>query len=74
MVLDNEKTLKVIGLKLMEKGLHLYWSTCVAHCLDLCFEDIGQKSNVKKLLEDAKLVTSLIYNHIWTMNLMKKCT
>jgi hypothetical protein len=73
-VTDNEAALKAAGLKLMEKRPTLYWSPCAAHCLDLCLEDIGKKSNVQKVLDEAKKVTLFIYNHIWTVNLMKKYT
>ncbi|KAE8671076.1 Sugar transport protein [Hibiscus syriacus] len=45
-----------------------------AHCLDLCLEDNGKKSSVEKVLEKAKKVTCFIYNHIWTVDLMKKYT
>ncbi|MBA0763302.1 hypothetical protein Gotri_012770, partial [Gossypium trilobum] len=45
-----------------------------AHCLDLCLEDIGKKPSVAKLLDKAKKVTCFIYNHIWTVDLMKKYT
>ncbi|CAL0306258.1 unnamed protein product [Lupinus luteus] len=70
----NEKAVKATGQKLMEKRPHLYWSACSAHCLDLCLEDIGKKKNVHKSLEEARMVTAFIYNHIWTVNLMKKYT
>ncbi|XP_029128921.1 uncharacterized protein LOC109806898 [Cajanus cajan] len=73
-VTDNEKALKAAGQKLMEKRQHLYWTACAAHCLDLCLEDIGKKKNVQKLLSDAKVVTTFIYNHTWIVNLMKKYT
>ncbi|WJX40233.1 hypothetical protein P8452_27731 [Trifolium repens] len=53
-VTDNEAALKAAGLKLMEKRPTLYWSPCAAHCLDLCLEDIGKKSNVQKVLDEAK--------------------
>ncbi|KAF1883414.1 hypothetical protein Lal_00042171 [Lupinus albus] len=71
---NNEKSIKAIGQKLMEKRPHLYWSACSAHCLDLCLEDIGKKKSVQKSLEEAKMVTTFIYNHIWIVNLMKKYT
>ncbi|KAF1891319.1 hypothetical protein Lal_00016950 [Lupinus albus] len=58
----------------MEKRPHLYWSACSAHSLDLCLGDIGKKKSVQKSLEEAKTVTTFIYNHIWTVNLMKKYT
>ncbi|CAJ2641675.1 unnamed protein product [Trifolium pratense] len=70
----NEESLKAAGLKLMEKRPTLYWSPCAAHCLDLCLEDIGKKSNVQRVLDEAKKVTLFIYNHIWTVSLMKKYT
>lgn len=73
-VTDNEAALKAAGHKLMEKRPHLYWSSCAAHCLDLCLEDIGKKKNVEKLLGDARIVTTFIYNHIYIVNLMKKYT
>ncbi|XP_045809898.1 uncharacterized protein LOC123904258 [Trifolium pratense] len=73
-VTDNEAALKAAGLKLMEKRPTLYWSPCAAHCLDLCLEDIGKKSNVQRVLDEAKKVTLFIYNHIWTVSLMKKYT
>ncbi|MFQ6642923.1 hypothetical protein Gotur_018278 [Gossypium turneri] len=44
------------------------------HCLDLCLEDIGKKSSVAKVLDEAKKVTCFIYNHIGTFDLMKKYT
>nr|KJB61550.1 hypothetical protein B456_009G365600 [Gossypium raimondii] len=53
---------------------HLYWTSCVAHYLDLCLEDIGKKPSVAKVLDEAKKVTCFKYNHIWTVNLMKKYT
>ncbi|KAF1879810.1 hypothetical protein Lal_00039682 [Lupinus albus] len=73
-VTDNERALKVAGQKLMEKIPHLYWFACSTHYLDLCLEDIGKKKSVQKSLEEAKTVTTFIYNHIWTVNLMKKYT
>ncbi|KAK5819835.1 hypothetical protein PVK06_024864 [Gossypium arboreum] len=71
---DNEAAMKATGKKLMLKRKHLYWTSCVAHYLDLCLEDIGKKPSVAKVLDEAKKVTCFIYNHIWTVDLMKKNT
>ncbi|MFQ6619833.1 hypothetical protein Gotur_000856 [Gossypium turneri] len=71
-VTDNEAAMKAAGKKLMLKRKHLYWTSCVAHCLDLCLEDIGKKPSVAKVLDEAKKMTCFIYNHIWTVDLMKK--
>ncbi|KAK8477885.1 hypothetical protein V6N11_031007 [Hibiscus sabdariffa] len=73
-VTDNEAAMKAAGKRLMLKRTHLYWTSCAAHCLDLCLEDIGKKSSVARVLEEAKKVTCFIYNHIWTVDLMKKYT
>ncbi|KAG8477998.1 hypothetical protein CXB51_027405 [Gossypium anomalum] len=73
-VTDNEAAMKAAGKKLMLKRKHLYWTSCAAHSLDLCLEDIGKKPTVAKVLDEAKKVTCFIYNHIWTVNLMKKYT
>nr|KJB09145.1 hypothetical protein B456_001G125800 [Gossypium raimondii] len=41
---------------------------------NLCLEDIGKKPSVAKVLDEAKKMTCFIYNHIWTVDLMKKYT
>ncbi|KAG8480705.1 hypothetical protein CXB51_025416 [Gossypium anomalum] len=73
-VIDNEAAMKAAGKKLMLERKHLYWTSCAAHCLDLCLEDIGKKPSVGKVLDEAKKVTCFIYNHIWSVDLMKKYT
>ncbi|KAK5772146.1 hypothetical protein PVK06_048418 [Gossypium arboreum] len=73
-VTDNEAAMKAAGKKLMLKREHLYWTSCAAHCLDLCLEDIGKRPSVAKVLDEAKKVTCFIYNHTWTVDLMKKHT
>ncbi|XVF04255.1 hypothetical protein REPUB_Repub05bG0066900 [Reevesia pubescens] len=73
-VTDNEVAIKATGKQLMAKRKHLYWTSCAAHCLDLCLEDIGKKQSIEKVLEEAKKVTCFIYNHIWTVDLLKKYT
>ncbi|XP_040952758.1 uncharacterized protein [Gossypium hirsutum] len=47
-VTDNEAAMKAAGKKLMLKRKHLYWTSCAAHCLDLCLEDIGKKAQCSK--------------------------
>ncbi|KAF7827014.1 uncharacterized protein G2W53_018178 [Senna tora] len=51
--IDNEGALKAAGKKLMKKRKHVYWTPCAAHCINLCLEDIGKKSNVKNVLKNA---------------------
>ncbi|MFQ6654319.1 hypothetical protein Gotur_025370, partial [Gossypium turneri] len=71
-VTDNEAAMKAVGKKLMLKRKYLYWTSCAAHYLDLCLEDIGKKPSIAKVFDEAKKVTCFIYNHIWTVDLMKK--
>ncbi|KAE8690354.1 hypothetical protein F3Y22_tig00110895pilonHSYRG00140 [Hibiscus syriacus] len=73
-VTDNEAAMKAAGKKIMLKRKHLYWTSCAAHCLDLCLEDIGKRPSVAKVLQEAKKVTCFIDNHIWIVDLMKKYT
>ena len=40
-VTDNEASFKAVGMLLMKKWKHLFWSPCVAHCIDLMLKDIG---------------------------------
>ena len=37
-VTDNEASFNAAGHMLMEKRKHLFWSPCVAHCIDLMLE------------------------------------
>ena len=52
-VTDNEASFKAAGRMLMEKRKHLFWSPCVAHCIDLMLEDIDFAKLVKETLDDA---------------------
>ena len=38
-VTDNATNYKVIGQMLMVKRKKLFWTPCVAHCVDLVLED-----------------------------------
>ncbi|KAG8503910.1 hypothetical protein CXB51_001862 [Gossypium anomalum] len=51
---DNEAAMKAARKELMLKRKHLYWTSCAAHCLDLCLKDIGKKPSVAKVLDGAE--------------------
>jgi len=40
-ITDNSSNYVSVGKLLEAKRHNLYWSPCVAHCIDLMFEDIG---------------------------------
>ncbi|KAK5793094.1 hypothetical protein PVK06_034230 [Gossypium arboreum] len=71
---DNEAAIKANGKMLMRKRRHLYWSACFAHCLDLILEEIGNRKSVRRILDEAKKITSFIYNHTWMIDYMKRYT
>ena len=73
-ITDNEVSFKAAGHMLMEKRKHLFWSPCAAHYIDLILEDIGSVKSVKEILDDAKMITSFIYNSLKVVNLMKLFT
>ena len=39
--------------KLLMKKYNLYWTPCVAHCIDLMFEDISKRDIVAQLIRNA---------------------
>ena len=54
---------------------HLYWISCVAHCIDLMLEDIGKQiPRVKSCLKKAMSINGYIYNFVGLVNLMRKFT
>ena len=58
-VIDNETSFKVVGILLMEKRKHLFWSPCAADCIDLMFEDFGSMKQIEETLDQAKMITGL---------------
>ncbi|RVW88488.1 hypothetical protein CK203_043879 [Vitis vinifera] len=57
--LNNGSAFMKAGKQLMKK-YNLYWTPCVAHCIDLIFEDIAQmRSIVVETLFDQELQVSL---------------
>ncbi|KAL0917971.1 hypothetical protein M5K25_013083 [Dendrobium thyrsiflorum] len=71
-VTDNASAYKAAGHMLMEKRKHLYWTPCVAHCIDLILEQLGDLPQHKNALSKAKKITKFIYNHSWVLALMRK--
>ena len=58
--------------KLLMKKYNLYWTPCVAHCIDLMFEDIGKRERVFNFITNARKITNFIYNHGFLLATMKK--
>ncbi|RVW62857.1 hypothetical protein CK203_056272 [Vitis vinifera] len=73
-VTDNEASFKAVGMLLMEKQKHLFWSPCAAHYIDLMLEDIASMKQTKETLDQAKMIIEFIYNNLKVVNLMKVFT
>ncbi|XP_019179561.1 PREDICTED: uncharacterized protein LOC109174772 [Ipomoea nil] len=73
-ITDNASNYRAAGQMLMEKRKHLYWTPCVAHCLDLMLEKIGELPQDKNALIKAKKVSNYIHNHSWVLSLMRQFT
>ncbi|RVW73766.1 hypothetical protein CK203_057623 [Vitis vinifera] len=63
-----------MGRLLELKRPHLYWTPCVAHCLDLILEDIRKLPNIKRTLERAISLNGYIYNRSGLLNMMRRFT
>uniref|UniRef100_A0A8R7V3T3 DUF659 domain-containing protein n=1 Tax=Triticum urartu TaxID=4572 RepID=A0A8R7V3T3_TRIUA len=62
-VSDNGSNYKAVGRLLMEKYPTMYWTPCVAHCLDLMLEDVGKIKEFSHCIAKAKRTTGFIYAH-----------
>ena len=73
-ITDNASNYVLVGKMLESKHKTIFWTPCVAHCIDLMLEDIGKQDWVKDVIEQAKSITKYIYNYSWVSNLMRKNT
>ncbi|XP_057779563.1 uncharacterized protein LOC130998147 [Salvia miltiorrhiza] len=73
-VTDNASNYKAAGKLLMEKMKSLYWTPCVAHCIDLMLEKLGELPQHKNALMKARKVSNFIYNHGLVLAMMRKHT
>jgi hypothetical protein len=73
-VTDNGANYKAAGKILMDRIPTLFWSPCVAHCLDLMLEEIGNLKAFKKPIARARRVTIFIYWHGRLLSAMRAQT
>ena len=74
MVNDNAANYVVAGRLLMEEFPSIFWSPCVAHCINLILQDIGKLQSVCCVVKHASGITKYIYNHCYPLYLMRKFT
>ncbi|XP_042444056.1 uncharacterized protein LOC122029182 [Zingiber officinale] len=73
-IVTNNASCNISAGHLLENRFpHLYWTPCVAHCLDLLLEDIF-KIHLKKLHERALMVNGYIYNRPQVLSMMREFT
>ncbi|KAJ8775002.1 hypothetical protein K2173_020006 [Erythroxylum novogranatense] len=73
-ITDNDSAYKAAGIRLQRTYNSFYWTPCVAHCIDLILEDIGNPRYFPvfdETMQKAKKVTKFIYNRAWILNLMR---
>ena len=58
--------------KFLMKKYNLYWTPCLAHCINLMCEDIGKQESVSNLITNARKITNFICNHSWLLATMRK--
>ncbi|XP_050909989.1 uncharacterized protein LOC127123852 [Lathyrus oleraceus] len=62
-VIDNAENYKVVGEMLMRKRNKLYWTPCIAHCLDLMLEDLEKKISIhEETIPKGKKIITFIYS------------
>ncbi|XP_042410002.1 uncharacterized protein LOC121999379 [Zingiber officinale] len=74
-ITDNAANYKAAGEMLMEKRKNLYWTPCVAHCIDLILEDFEKKLEVhKETITKARRVATYIYSRTLLISMLRHFT
>ncbi|KAL6328069.1 hypothetical protein AAG906_033341 [Vitis piasezkii] len=71
-IVINNKSMFVKAGKVLMKNFNLYWTPCVAYCINLMFEDIGKRPSVANVICSGHKITNIIYNHGWLLAKMRK--
>ena len=74
MMTDNAANYVVASKLLMEEFPLIFWSPCAAHCINLILQDIGKLQSVCSVVEHASGIIKYIYNHCYSLYLMRKFT
>jgi hypothetical protein len=59
-VIDNASNCKLMGRIIIVEYIHIVWSLCVTHQLDLVVESNGKLNWVKKLLNIAENMVTFV--------------
>ncbi|KAK2649320.1 hypothetical protein Ddye_016809 [Dipteronia dyeriana] len=73
-VTDRASNNVLVGRFLEAKYPNLFWTPCVAYCLDLILEDIFKLKRMKQTFERAIMINSYIYGRTGVVNMLRKYT
>ncbi|XP_031101880.1 uncharacterized protein LOC116005784 [Ipomoea triloba] len=73
-VTENGANYKAVGRLLEERIPSLFWTPCVAHCLDLMLDDIGKLAKFEQKVESSRHITTFIYRHGRILSAMREFT
>ena len=59
-ITDNASNYVLVGKMLEEKHKTIFWTPCVAHCIDLLLEDSSKIDWIKNTIEHGKSITKYI--------------
>ena len=65
-VTNNSSNYKKTSERIMSK-YGIYWTPCVAHCIDLILKDFGKSKLVEMIVMDVRTITNFIYNHSYIL-------
>ena len=71
-IIDNTANYKAVGQLLMEKRKRLFWTSYVAHCIDLILKDFKKKLEVHQVtIAKGKRITSYIYSKTILISMLR---
>ncbi|XP_024632201.1 uncharacterized protein [Medicago truncatula] len=70
LVTNNGRNYVLAGKLLQASRPKIFWTPCVAHCIDLILEEIGKIPKVKKVVAQGISLVGFIYNHSLVLNLL----
>ncbi|XP_058742685.1 uncharacterized protein LOC131615227 [Vicia villosa] len=73
-VTNNAANYVVVGKLLEREFPKLFWSPCATHCINLMLQDMGKLEEVSEAVSHASKITKYIYNHCFTLYLMRQHT
>lgn len=71
---DNGANYKAAGHLLERRFPGLWWTPCAAHCINLMMEEIGGIKQFKKVIGNARRITTFIYRHGRILDFMREKT